>query len=308
MNDELQRQVLLDVLTANLKEQRRARRWGIFFKFLTFSWLFLLLGTLVLARLGGEVSVGPHAALVSLEGQIAAGGAVDGGQVLDGLRSAFEDKNTRAVILRANSPGGSPVQSGIIYDEIVRLRKKYPAIPVYAVIGDVCASGCYYVVAAADRIYADKASIVGSIGVLMDGFGFTGTMDKFGVERRLLTAGSNKGFLDPFSPLKPEQRQKAQVMLNEIHQQFIDAVKAGRGDRLVQNPELFSGMVWSGVMAKKLGLVDDLGSVDSVARDVVKVEDIVEFTTKPSWSERVARQIGAAAADTLAARMDLRLK
>ena len=308
MNDELQRQVLLDALTANLKEQRRTRRWGIFFKFLTFSWLFLLLGVLVLARGGAEVSIGPHTALVRLEGQIAAGGAVDGSQVLDGLRAAFEDKHTRAVILSANSPGGSPVQSGIIYDEIVRLRKKYPAIPVYAVIGDICASGCYYVVAAADRIYADKASIVGSIGVLMDGFGFTGTMDKFGVERRLLTAGSNKGFLDPFSPLKPEQRQKAQAILNEIHQQFIDAVRAGRGDRLAQNSELFSGMVWSGAMARKLGLVDDLGSVDSVARDVVKVEDIVEFTAKPSWSERVARQIGAAAADTLAARLDLRLK
>ncbi|SFM94599.1 protease-4 [Formivibrio citricus] len=308
MNDEAQRQVLAEVLTANLKEQRSARRWGIFFKSLTFLWLFSLLVMLGLSDKGTDAKGGPHTALVNLEGTIAAGGDVDGGRILESLRAAFEDKNTKAVILRANSPGGSPVQAGIINDEIRRLRHKYPDVPLYAVIGDICASGCYYVAAAADRIYADKASIVGSIGVLMDGFGFTGTMEKFGIERRLVTAGSNKGFLDPFSPLKPEQRQKAQVMLNEVHQQFIDVVKAGRGDRLVNSPELFSGLVWSGATAKKMGLVDDLGSVDGVAREVVKVEEIVDFTSKPSWTDRVARQIGAAAADRISAKLDIQLR
>lgn len=310
MNDEVQRRVLTEILTANLNEQRRARRWGILFKLLTFLWLFLLL-LMVFGATGKRAideSGGAHTALVSLEGTIAAGGDVDSEQVMESLRAAFEDKNTRAVVLHANSPGGSPVQSGIINDEILRLRSKYSNIPLYAVIGDICASGCYYVAAAADRIYANKASIVGSIGVLMDGFGFTGTMEKFGVERRLVTAGTNKGFLDPFSPMKPEQRQKAQAMLNEVHQQFIEVVKAGRGDRLADHPDLFSGLVWSGATAKKMGLVDEFGSVDSVARDVIKVEQIVDFTAKPTWADRVARQIGAAAADKIATKLDLRLQ
>lgn len=310
MNDEVQRQVLTEILTANLTEQRRTRRWGIFFKTLSMLWLFMALLMVfgLTGKRGSDESNGPHTALVSLEGTIAAGGDVDGGRTLESLRAAFEDKNTKAVILRANSPGGSPVQAGIINDEIRRLRQKYPNIPLYAVIGDICASGCYYAAAAADQIYADKASIVGSIGVLMDGFGFTGVMEKFGIERRLMTAGSNKGFLDPFSPMKPEQRQKAQTMLNEIHEQFINEVKTGRGARLKDHPDLFTGMVWSGATAKGMGLVDELGSVDSVARDVVKVEDIVDFTSKPSWTDRVARQIGAAAADKVAAKLDMQLK
>ncbi len=310
MNDELQRQVLTDILTANLKEQRRARRWGIFFKLLMLVWLFLLL--LIGAGLTGqdhpEDAATPHTALVNLDGMIAAGGDVDSEMMLDGLKAAFDNKNTRAVIVRANSPGGSPVQAGIINDEMRRLRKKHPKVPLYVVIEDVCASGCYYVAAAADRIFADKASMVGSIGVLMDGFGFTGAMDKLGVERRLLTAGENKGFLDPFSPLKDAQRGKAQQMLNEVHQQFIEVVKAGRGKKLANDPDLFSGLVWSGATAQKLGLIDEFGSLESVARDVVKQENIVDFTPKPSWADRVARQIGVGAAAKLGAELNLKMR
>ena len=310
MNEDQERQALRDLLTASLREQRSARRWGIFFKLLTFAWLLggLLLVSGMLRRSAEDEITGAHTALVSLEGTIAAGGETDGAQVLEGLRAAYEDNNTRAVILRANSPGGSPVQAGMINDEIQILKKKYPKIPLYVVIEDVCASGCYYVAAAADKIYADKASMVGSIGVLMDGFGFTSAMDKFGVERRLLTAGENKGFMDPFSPLRPEQRAKAQVMLNEVHQQFIAVVKAGRGNKLADNPELFSGLVWSGATAQKLGLVDELSSVDRVARDVVKVDNIVDFTPKPGWADRVARQIGVSAATRLGAEFGLQLK
>ncbi|MBS1157051.1 MAG: family peptidase [Proteobacteria bacterium] len=310
MNEDLERQALRDLLTASLREQRAARRWGIFFKLMTLAWLLavVLIASGVLNGGQDESAAGEHTAVVSMEGMIAAGGETDSSQVLDGLRSAFEDNNTRAVILRANSPGGSPVQAGMINDEIQLLKQKHPKIPFYVVIEDVCASGCYYVAAAADKIYADKASMVGSIGVLMDGFGFTGAMEKFGVERRLLTAGENKGFLDPFSPLRQEQRAKAQVMLNEVHQQFIQVVKTGRGKKLADNPDLFTGLVWSGATAQKLGLVDELSSVDRVARDVVKVENLVDFTTKPSWADRVARQIGVAAATKLGSELKLQLK
>jgi protease-4 len=214
--------------------------------------------------------------------------------VISGLQAAFEDKNTKGVVLRINSPGGSPVQAGQINDEIRRLKTKYPNTPIYAVVEEMCASGGYYVAAAADRIYVDKASLVGSIGVLMDGFGFTGTMEKLGVERRLITAGENKGFLDPFSPMSEKQKEYAQQMLNEIHQQFIAVVKAGRGQRLKESPELFSGLVWNGTKSIELGLADALGSVDSVARDVIKAEDVVDFTREENISERLAKRFGAA--------------
>ena len=209
------------------------------------------------------------------------------------MRSAFEDKGTAGVILRINSPGGSPVQSGIINDEIRRLRGKYPDIPLYVVVEDVCASGGYYVAAAADKIFVDKASLVGSIGVLMDGFGFTGTMDKLGVERRLLTAGENKGFLDPFSPQDPKQKLMAQTMLGEIHKQFIDVVKKGRGQRLKETPDMFSGLVWTGARSIELGLADDFGTVSSVARDVIKAEKVMDYTQKENIAERFAKRFGA---------------
>ncbi|WP_028456568.1 S49 family peptidase [Chitinilyticum litopenaei] len=312
MSENWERQALQDLLTASLKEQRRARRWGIFFKLLTFAYLsVLVLGVFAAigARESENLSTEPHTALVRLDGVIAAGGDnVDSQLIVDGLNAAFDDKNTRAVVIQANSPGGSPVQSGIIYDEMQRLRKAHPKVPLYVVVEDVCASGCYYVAAAADKIYADKASIVGSIGVLMDGFGFTGTMEKLGVDRRLLTAGSNKGFLDPFSPLDDSQKAKAQVMLNEIHTQFINAVKNGRGKKLVDDPDLYSGMVWSGEAGQKLGLVDGMGSVASVARDVVKVEKLVDFTPQASFADRIARQIGVSAANHLGTQLQFQLR
>ena len=203
------------------------------------------------------------------------------------------------VILRINSPGGSPVQAGLINDEIRRLRSKHPETPLYAVVEDVCASGGYYVAAAADKIYVNKASIVGSIGVLMDGFGFTGTMEKLGVDRRLLTAGNNKGFLDPFSPQNPNQTAHAQVMLDDIHQQFIDVVKTGRGARLKETPEMFSGLMWTGDQSVKLGLADDFGSVDSVARDVIKAEKVLDYSVRDNIAERFARRLGAGAVNSL---------
>ncbi|WP_028449619.1 S49 family peptidase [Chitinibacter tainanensis] len=312
MSDSLERDALKEILTASIKEHRRSRRWGIFFKLLTFSYLFLFLA-LVMGWIGPKqsesASTGPHTAVVDLNGMIAADTDASSAMVLSGLKAAFEDSNTKAVVLRANSPGGSPVQAGMMYDEIRRLKKAHAQIPFYVVIEDVCASGCYYAAVAADKIYADKASMVGSIGVLMDGFGFTGAMEKLGVERRLMTAGENKGFLDPFSPQNEAQKQKALNMLNEIHQQFISVVQEGRGKRLVKdNPDLFSGLVWSGETALKLGLVDALGSVDTVARDVVKAENVVDFTPQPSYADRLARQFGVTMANTLGSKLSLQLK
>ncbi|GGP28286.1 S49 family peptidase [Silvimonas amylolytica] len=304
-----ERQVLTDLLQAGLKEQRRARRWNIFFRLLGFGIVLLVIGVGT-GWFGGKelesVSTGPHTAMVSMSGEIAADGEANIENVLDGVNAAYDDKNTKAVILNFNSPGGSPVQAGQLHDELLRLKARNPSIPLYVVISDICASGCYYAAVAADRIYADKASMVGSIGVLMDGFGFTGTMEKLGVERRLLTAGANKGFLDPYSPLNAAQKGKAQAMLDEIHQQFIDTVKAGRGKKLaLDNPDLFSGLVWTGSTGIKLGLVDALGSVDSVARDVVKAPDVVDFTPQPGYFDRFARRIGVAAATQLASQLKL---
>jgi protease-4 len=215
------------------------------------------------------------------------------------LQEAFKDKHTQGVILRINSPGGSPVQSGYINDEIHRLRAKYPNIPLYVVVEDLCASGGYYVAVAADRIFVNKASLVGSIGVLMDGFGFTGTMEKLGVERRLLTAGENKGFMDPFSPRNPRQEEFTRGMLAEIHQQFIAAVKEGRGKRLKETPEMFSGLIWTGAKSIELGLADDFGSVDYVAREVIKAEDVVDFTAHENFADRLAKKFGAGVASAL---------
>jgi protease-4 len=234
-------------------------------------------------------------ALVDLSGVIKAKGDANAEHVTSALQAAFEDKHTAGVILRINSPGGSPVQSGIINDEMRRLRAKYPAIPLHVVVEDVCASGGYYVAAAADKIFVDKASIVGSIGVLMDGFGFTGTMDKLGVERRLLTAGESKGFLDPFSPQNESHKDHARQMLGEIHQQFIDVVRKGRGKRLKETPEMFSGLMWSGAKSIELGLADGYGSVESVARDVINAAEVRDFTVKQNFAEKFAKQLGASA-------------
>jgi protease-4 len=237
-----------------------------------------------------------HTALVEMQGVIQAKGDANADDVISALQAAFDDKGAAGVILRINSPGGSPVQAGIINDEIGRLRAKHSDKPLYVVIEDICASGGYYVAAAGDKIYVDKASIVGSIGVLMDGFGFTGSMDKLGVERRLLTAGQNKGFLDPFSPQNERHKEHAQGMLNDIHQQFIDVVRKGRGTRLKETPDMFSGLMWTGSKSIELGLADGYGTVDTVARDILKAEEIRDYTVKPNFAEKFARQFGAQAA------------
>jgi protease-4 len=295
-----ERTVLEKLARSALDEQRRARHWGIFFKMLTFIYLFVIL-FIALGVIGGKESAlpGKHTALVDLNGVIMADSEASAERVNAGLQAAFKSTDTVGVILRVNSPGGSPVQAGQINQEIQRLRALHPTIPVYAVVEDICASGGYYAAAAADKIYVDQASIVGSIGVLMDGFGFTGTMEKLGVERRLLTAGESKGFLDPFSPLVPTQREYAQKMLGEIHQQFIEVVRKGRGTRLKESPELFSGLVWTGARSVDLGLADALGSVDYVAREVLKAERIVDYTTRESVAERFARRLGAGVARTM---------
>jgi protease-4 len=237
-----------------------------------------------------------HTAMVELNGTIAPGSDASAEKVVAALQAAFKDKNTQGVVLRINSPGGSPVQSQTIYDEMRRLRQKYPQVPLYAVVEDICASGGYFVAAGADRIYVGKASIVGSIGVLMNGFGFTGLMEKLGVERRLITAGDNKAMLDPFSPLDEKDRQHVQLLMKDVHEQFISVVREGRGKRLKETPEMFSGLIWTGQKSVELGLADGIGSLESVARDVVKAEEIVDYTQKENIAEKVARRFGAAAA------------
>ena len=288
-----ERAAIEKLLLAEVRERRAARRWRMF---KSLVWM-LLFGALVWAlasdRLPSSAASAPHTALVSIRGEIADKGEASAEYVLPALRSALEDPGAQALVLLINSPGGSPVQAGIINDEIRRLRAKHGK-PIYAVVEETCASAAYYIAAAADRIYVDKASIVGSIGVLMDGFGFVDTLHKLGVERRLLTAGANKGFLDPFSPQSDEHKKHAQVMLDQIHQQFISAVKQGRGERLKATPDTFSGLFWTGEQAIGLGLADGLGSLDSVARDVVKAEKLVDYTNKENIVERFAKRFGAA--------------
>ncbi len=286
-----ERTVLEKLAMSAIQEQRRSRHWSILFKTLGFLYLFIVL-FLVAGWFGSDgVSIKAHTALVDLQGVIASDQA-NADSIIGSLQSAFDDKKTKGVILRINSPGGSPVQAGQIYDEIRRLRALHPAIPLYVVVDDICASGGYYVAAGADKIFVDKASLVGSIGVLMDGFGFTETMHKLGVERRLLTAGENKGFLDPFSPVDSKQQAFARQMLEEIHGQFIAVVRQGRGKRLKETPDMFSGLVWSGEKSIQLGLSDGFGTVDSVARDVIKAEDIVDFTQHEGLAERLVGRLG----------------
>jgi len=294
-DNQWQRDVIERLASSALTEQRTARRWGVFFKSLTFAYLavLLLMGLGVFSE--GAKKFDAHTALIDISGVIEAGGDVNADAVMNSLHDAYENKGTKGIILRINSPGGSPVQAGIINDEIRRQKKLHPKIPVYAVVEDICASGGYYIAAAADKIYVDKASIVGSIGVLMDGYGFTEVMKKIGVERRLMTAGENKAMLDPFSPVNPKHQQLAQAMLNEIHEQFKTVVRQGRGARLKETPETFSGLFWSGEQSIKIGLADAIGSADYVAREVIKQEDIVDFTYQDDFASRIAKRIGASA-------------
>ena len=289
-----ERKVLEKLALESIAEQRRSRRWGIFFKLLGFAYLAVVLALVVDWDQTEQFADGKKfTALINLTGVIQDKGDASAENINTALQAVFEDKHTAGVILRINSPGGSPVQAGMINDEIRRLRALHPKIPLYVVVEDICASGGYYVAAAADRIFVDKASIVGSIGVLMNGFGFTGAMEKLGVERRLLTAGENKGFLDPFSPESPAHKAYALNMLNEIHAQFIDVVKQGRGKRLKETPEMFSGLMWSGAKSIEMGLADGYGTVDSVARNIIKAEDIRDFTVKPNFAEKFASKFGA---------------
>jgi len=288
-----ERDTLQQILQNQWTEQRSARRWKTFFRL---AWLLLIAVALYIGLQRTSVSTDlslPHTALISIRGEIGSGAETDAEDVLDSLREAFDDEGAKAIVLRINSPGGSPVHAGMINDEIRRLKAKHQK-PVYAVVEDSCASAAYYIAVAADQIYVDKASIVGSIGVLMDGFGFTGLMDKLGIERRLLTAGENKGLLDPFSPLNKAQRAHAQNMLEHIHRQFIAVVREGRGDRLKETPEMFSGLFWTGEQAVKMGLADELSNLSAVARDVVQAEDIIDYTRRENVAERLAKRFGAA--------------
>lgn len=288
-----ERETLEKLAFAALHEQRQARRWrtGIRLAWLAFFVIVVWLG--FRHSVGEPVTSEPHTALVEIKGEIASGADASAEAIVDAVREAFEDKGAKALVLLINSPGGSPVQAGMVNDEIRRLKAIHQK-PVYAVVEESCASAAYYIAVAADKIFVDKASIVGSIGVLMDGFGFTGLMDKLGVERRLMTAGENKGFLDPFSPQSATQREYAQSMLNQIHQQFIDVVKRGRGERLKEQPQTFSGLFWTGAQAVEMGLADQLGSVTWVARELVGASDIVNYTRRDNVAERLAKRFGAA--------------
>jgi len=295
-----ERATLEKVALRALDEQRRARQWSILFKLLWFTLVFLVVAAM-LGWIGGTkepMRSGRHTALVELKGVIGVESKASAERIILALGAAFKDRNTQGVVLRINSPGGSPVQSGYINDEIRRLRAKHPEIPLHVVVQDLCASGGYYVAVAADRIYVDKASLVGSIGVIMGGFGFTGAMEKLGVERRSYTAGDNKDFLDPFVPENPAHREHAKKMLGEIHEQFIKVVRQGRGKRLKESPETFSGLVWTGERAVELGLADGFGSLESVARDVIKAENVVDFTPDDNFFDQLSRRLGASAAES----------
>ena len=295
-----ERELVTKLATAALKEQRRARLWGIFFKLLTFAYITLILIMAVDWKSADVAGGKKYTAMVEVNGLIAPGTDASAEKITTALQAAFKDKSTQGVVVRINSPGGSPVQAQTIYDEMKRLRKKYPEIPLYAVVEDICASGGYFVAVGADRIFVGKASIVGSIGVLMNGFGFTGLMDKLGIERRLLTAGENKGMLDPFSPLDEKDKEHVKTLMADIHQQFIGVVREGRGKRLKESPEIFSGLIWTGQRSVDLGLADGFGSLEYVAREVIKAEEIRDFTITEGIAEKFARRFGAAAASALA--------
>lgn len=294
-----ERRVITKLAQASLKEQKRARRWSIFFKFLVFAYITFILFMFTEPDINSAKMAKKHTALVELQGTIADGETASADNIVSALRSAFEDEKTEGVILRINSPGGTPVQAGYIYDEILRLREKYPDTLLYAVVSDMAASGGYYVASAADEIYASNSSIVGSIGVRMDGFGVVDAMEKLGIESRTLTAGKNKALLDPFTPADEDAMKHLQTMIDDIHQQFIDAVKKGRGDRLKEFDDLFTGLIWTGREAVEFGLVDNIGSASYVAREVIGAEDIVEYTVEEDVLERLVDRLGASTAKIL---------
>lgn len=290
-----EREVIEKLALAAITEQTRARRWSVFFKGLMFAYLLALFGIAVYPKItqniGGDSKY--HTAIIDVVGMIAEGQDANADSIIESLRDAVKDEKTKGIILHANSPGGSPVQSSYVYEEIKKIKKERPDFPIYAVVSDICASGCYYIASAADKIFVNPSSLVGSIGVLMDGFGFVDVMQKLGVERRLLTAGAHKAMLDPFSPSKEDETQYIQGLLNQVHQQFIGAVKAGRGDRLKERPELFSGLVWTGEEGIKLGIVDAVGTQDSVAKELIGAETRVDFSQQEHLLDKIAGKLGA---------------
>lgn len=298
--------VLTKLLFSTLEEQKKTRRWGIVFKsFFVGYFVLLLLVMMFSGSTKDTLPSGKHTALIELNGVISSNSDANADNIISSLRRAFKNKNAEGIILRINSPGGSPVQAGYINDEIQRLKKKYPEKKLYAVITDMCASGGYYIAVAADQIYADKASVVGSIGVVMNGFGFVDTMKKLGVERRLYTAGENKGFLDPFSPQKADETAHVKTLLEQIHQQFITVVKNGRGERLKDDKKIFSGLIWTGEQALKLGLIDKLGTSSEIAREIFKAEDIVDYTVQKTYFEKLTERLGASISDRFVSQMQL---
>lgn len=290
-----EREILEKVALAAISEQTRARRWGVFFKSLTFLYLAILIGAALYPNVKKEMSADGkgHTAVIDIVGVIAEGKDVNADSVIKSLRAAVKDKNTKGIILHSNSPGGSPVQSAYIYQEIRSIKKENPKLPIYAVVSDICASGCYYIAAASDKIFVSPASLIGSIGVLMDGFGFVDTMKNIGVERRLLTAGTHKAMLDPFSPPKADETAYMQDLINQVHQQFITAIKDGRGNRLKETPDMFSGLVWTGEEGIKLGIADAYGSDRSVAKDLIGADKLVDFTESEEIFDKIVGKMGS---------------
>jgi protease-4 len=291
-----ERAVIEKLVLATVTEQTRARRWGIFFKSLIFVYLFVIFGVAMAPQIkqGLGVESKYHTAVIDVVGMIAEDKQANAENIIESLRTAVKDKYTKGIILHANSPGGSPVQSSYVYEEIRKTKKEHPDLPIYSVVSDMCASGCYYIASASDKIFVNHSSLIGSIGVLMDGFGFVESMEKLGIERRLLTAGDHKALLDPFSPPREDETLYMQGLLNQVHQQFIEAVKAGRGDRLKEIPELFSGLVWTGEEGVKLGVADGFGNEDYVAKEIIGAESLVDFTRQEQLLDRIAGKLGSA--------------
>lgn len=296
-----ERSVIEKLALAAINEQAKARRWGIIFKSLMFIYLVVILVIATYPKIKGDIGGDGkyHTAVVDIVGMIAEGKDANADKIIESLRNAVKDKNTKGIILHANSPGGSPVQSSYVYDEIRKIKKEHPKLPIYSVVSDICASGCYYIAAASDKIFVNQASIVGSIGVLMDGFGFVETLQKLGIERRLLTAGTHKAMLDPFSPPKEDETRYMQTLLDQVHQQFINAVKAGRGDRLKDSPDLFSGLVWTGEQGIKLGIADAYGTPDYVAKEIIGAEKKVDFTQQEHLLDKLTGKLGASFAQSI---------
>lgn len=289
-----ERDVIEKLALAAINEQAKARRWSIIFKSLVFAYVIILSGVVLYPKLSQDIGSGKdHTAVVDVVGMIAEGKEANADSIIESLRDAVKDKHTKGIILHANSPGGSPVQSSYVYEEIRKIKKEHPNLPIYAVVSDICASGCYFIVSASDKIFVNPSSLVGSIGVLMDGFGFVDVMQKLGIERRLLTAGTHKAMLDPFSPTKADETHYVQGLLNQVHQQFIGAVKAGRGDRLKETPDMFSGLVWSGEEGVKLGIVDGVGNQDYVAKELIGAETLVDFSRQERLLDKIAGKLGA---------------